>query len=440
MAKEDMVIMSQKELKRIHVIHKALEKKLKQAQAGALLGLSVRQIRRIIRRVREEGDKGIVHKSRGKPSNRELPKTLKDKAIKLYRDKYWDFGPTLANEKLFEIDKIKIGCQTLRNWLIENKAWQRSYKHRKHRKWRERKHHFGEMLQGDGSHHDWFEGRGPECVLMGYVDDATSRVFARFYEYEGTMPAIDSFKKYIKRHGIPHSLYMDNHSTYKSQAKPTIEDELKGQEPLSQFERGVKDLGIKFIHARSPQAKGRVERLFKTFQDRVIKEMRLAGVKSIKEGNGFLKSYLPKYNKRFSIEPVEHDDMHRPLLPEMDIDSHLCIKTDRVLRNDFTVAHKRRLYQILSRTMAKKVTVEERVTGRVIISYKGESLGYREISQKLLNRMPGTEKPNKTKQVYIPPADHPWRGKKRVSYPHINSYQQKEKRSKKEKGLLLLVN
>ena len=439
MTEKDIIIMSQKELKKLHVVRKLFDKRLKQAQAAGLLGLSIRQVRRIIKRIREEGDKGIAHRSRGKPSNRALSNALRSKVIKLYRDKYWDFGPTLANEKLFEIDKIKIGDQTLRNWLMEDKAWEVSYKHRKHRKWRERKHHFGEMLQGDGSHHDWFEGRGPACVLMGYIDDATGAVFARFYGYEGTMPAIDSFKKYIRNYGIPHSLYMDNHSTYKSQAKPSIEDELAGRNPLSQFERGVKELDIKFIHARSPQAKGRIERLFKTFQDRLVKEMRLAGVRSIEEGNRFLRGYLPKYNKRFSVDPLERGDMHRPLLPEMDIDSHLCVKTDRVLRNDFTVAHRKKLYQIISKTRAKKVTVEERVTGRIIISYKGESLGYKEISQNSGRKQVLKKELRGIKKKYIPPMEHPW--KKPLydkSYPQLNSYQQKEKSSKKEKELLLV--
>jgi len=438
MAGRDVITMTQEELKRLHIIKKILDRSIRQKEAGGILGLGKRQVIRIVKRVRQEGGKGIIHRSRGNPSNRGYSKELKDRARKLYRDKYWDFGPTLASEKLFEIDKIKLSDETLRIWLLESGDWKKRKKGRKHCKWRERKHHFGEMLQGDGSHHDWFEGRGPECVMMGYIDDATGTVFARFYEYEGTMPAIDSFKKYIRKYGMPQSLYMDNHSTYKSQAKPKIEDELAGRNPLSQFERGVKELGIKFIHARSPQAKGRIERLFKTFQDRLVKEMRLDGIKSIKEGNEFLRSYLPKYNKRFSVQPVEKADMHRPLPSDLEIDTRLCVKTERFLRNDFTIAHNRKLYQVLSMTRAKKVTVEERVTGRIVISYKGKSLGYREIHQRPVKKASERRSRSRIKPLYIPPGEHPWRGRKWISYPQDSTYPQKEKSSKKEKGLLLV--
>ncbi len=183
MAGKDIITMSQEELKRLHVIRKIIDKKLRQVETVNIIGLCDRQIRRIVAEVRKEGDKGIVHKSRGRSSNRALPEKLKKRVIKLYRQKYPDFGPKFANEKLFERDKIKIGDQTLRNWLIEDGAWQVTHKCRKHRKWRERKHHFGEMVQVDGSHHDWFEERGPKCVFMLHVDDATSRRYARFYEY-----------------------------------------------------------------------------------------------------------------------------------------------------------------------------------------------------------------------------------------------------------------
>ena len=247
MAEERMVTMSQKELKRISVLEKVLSRALTQRSAGELLGLCERQIYRLVKRFKASGAQGIIHRSRGKPSNRAISDKAREKIIKTYRDKYWDFGPLLASEKLEERDGIKISDETLRLWLINSGDWKKGRKSRKHRKWRERKHNYGEMLQGDGSHHDWFEGRGPECVLMAFIDDATGRPFARFYEYEGTMPVMDCFKRYIKQNGIPHSIYMDNHSTYKSQAKPSMEDELKGIEPLSQFERAVKELEVRFM-------------------------------------------------------------------------------------------------------------------------------------------------------------------------------------------------
>jgi len=305
MAEKDIITMTQKELKRLHIIKQVLEKKLKQIEAARLLGLSSRQIRRLVKKVGEEGDKGIIHRSRGQPSHRRLPERIKNKVIALYRRKYKGFGPTLASEKLFEIDRIKISDETLRIWLIEEGEWQKRRRHKKHRSWRQRKHYFGEMVQMDGSHHDWFEGRGPKCVLMGYIDDATSTRFARFYAYEGTIPAFDSLKRYIKRYGIPKSLYLDKHTAYKSTAKLTIEDELNNRKHLSQIERAAQELGIEIIHANSPQAKGRVERSFKTYQDRLIKEMRLRGISTIEEANKFLEEFLPKHNKRFSVKPIK---------------------------------------------------------------------------------------------------------------------------------------
>ncbi len=253
MAGKDMIEMSQRELTRLHVIHKAIEGILKQKEAAEMLLLSNRQIRRLIKKVREEGDAGIIHKSRGKASNRRLPKKIKDKAIELYRQKYGGFGPLLASEKLIEQDGITVNDATLRKWLIESGDWEKTRKDRRHRQWRPRKHHLGEMIQIDGSHHGWFEGRGPECVLMGYIDDATGKAYARFYDYEGTMPAFDSFKRYVRKYGIPQKAYVDKHTTYKSPQKIAFTG--YDEEPLSQFERAMKELGVKVSHAHSPRQK-----------------------------------------------------------------------------------------------------------------------------------------------------------------------------------------
>src|SRR5512135_2211315 len=176
------------------------------------------------------------------------------------------------------------------------------------------------MVQMDGSHHDWFEGRGSECVLMGYIDDATGTVSGRFYDYEGTLPAMDSFKRYIKRYGIPQSVYLDKHSTYKSTTKQSIQDELEDRKPMSQFERSLSELGITVIHANSPQAKGRVERSFRTLQDRLVKEMRLARVKSVGQANEFLIRYQPLYNTKFKVKPASEVDLHQPALPMRALD------------------------------------------------------------------------------------------------------------------------
>jgi len=418
MAGEDMIMIHQGELKRLHVIKKVLERVIKQVEAAEILSLSGRQIRRIVKRIRGEGDRGVTHKSRGRRSNRGISPKIKEGVINLYRAQYKGFGPTLASEKLLERDRIVISDETLRRWLIEAGDWKKSRKRGRHRQWRERKHHAGEMVQMDGSHHAWFEDRGGPCVLMSYIDDATGEAFGRFYEYEGTIPAMDSFKRYIKKNGLPMKVYLDKHSTYKSTAKPTIEDELNDVGPLSEFERALRELGVEVSHAHSPQAKGRIERLFRTLQDRLVKEMRLRGIRTIEEGNLFLEEYLPLYNKRFTVRPKEKDDLHRPLAKGADLDTILCIKTERALRNDFTVAHNRKLYQVEEMIKASKVMVQDRIDGSVIMTHKGRALRFKEITERPLRekKQPAIVRRRKT---YIPPADHPWRRFKIKKHPYV---------------------
>ncbi len=414
MAERGIVKMSLRELKRLHVIHKVLDKKLKQVEAADILDLSKRQIKRIVKRVREEGDTGITHKSRGKSSNKAIPKKVKAKVIKLYEKKYWDFGPTFACEKLYEFHDISISDETLRLWLLgEGKQdWQR--KGRKHRQWRQRKEYFGEMVQMDGSHHDWLEGRGPELVLMDYVDDATGAAFGRFYDYEGTMPAMDSFHRYMKKYGLPQSIYLDKHPTYKSTKKLTIEEQLRNEEPMSQFGRAMKELGVEVMHANSPQAKGRVERKFGVFQDRLIKEMRLAGIKTKEEANEFLKGYLPKHNKRFSVPALKKEDLHNKELPsEKELKKILCIKTRRSFRKDSVIRHNNRFYQLkdLPRKRIKSVFVEDRLDGSMWVRNNGSYLKYKEIDPALITKPVVDKKPRfeKPRKIYIPPKDHPWK-------------------------------
>lgn len=422
MVGKDIIMLSQEERKRLHVFHKVLEGELKQVEAAEILSLSFRHVNRLVNKIRREGDKAIAHKSRGKPSNRRLPEKQKEKILNLYRERYKGFGPTLFAEKLLLYHETRISDETLRNWLIESGDLKKNRKGRNHRKWRERKSHFGEMVQMDGSHHNWFEERGDKSVLMGYIDDATGEVFGRFYEYEGTIPAMDSFKHYALQYGLPMSIYLDRHTTYKSTGKPTIEDELNNTKPLSEFERAMKELGVKVIHANSPQAKGRIERLFKTLQDRLVKEMRLENIKTIEEANMFLQEYLPLYNKRFAVKPTKEVNLHREIPKTQSLDKVLCIKTERALRNDFTVAHNRKLYQIEDKIRAKKIIVEEKIDGTMAITYKGDCLRFKEITQR-------PERQKEPKQMiprkkYIPPADHPWR---RFSYSkHVNRYKQKE--------------
>ncbi len=408
MVREDRVTMSTKELRRVHVIRQVLDKRLTQVKAGALLELTPRQVRRLVRRMEQEGDQGVVHRGRGQPWNRRIPEKRKAKALRLYERQYGDFGPTLAAEKLAERHGITISDETLRSWLLENGVDHFRRRKRPHRAWRERRAHVGELIQLDGSHHDWFEGRGPRCVLMAYIDDASSRVFARFDEYEGTIPAMDSFQYYIRQHGIPLAVYADKHTTYRSPAEPTIEEQLAGAAPQSQFGRALEELGVELIAAHSPQAKGRVERLFKTFQDRVIKELRLAEVSTLDAANAFLKSYLPIYNRRFAVPPAQAADLHRPRLARGELDRILCIKTKRVLRRDWTVAHNGHLYQVQTNVRATQVVIEERVDGTLHITHQGHGLAYA-----LIAARPGRPTVPQTESRRHRPVTqgptHPWR-------------------------------
>jgi transposase len=408
-AEKDMITMSRKEARTLHIIYQALDKKISQAEAAAVIGLSDRQIRRLIKRIRAEGDEGICHRSRGKTSNRCTPKKIKEKALKLFREKYKDFNLAHATEKLDEVHGIQLSDETLRLWLNEAEIPYKKRKARKHRRWRERKAHFGELVQIDGSHHDWFEGRGPVCVFMGYIDDATNTVYGRFYDYEGVMPAMDSMKRYIQRYGIPKSVYLDKHTTYKSWAEPTIEEQLNGQKPMSHFEKSLAELAVQVIHANSPQAKGRVERLFKTLQDRLVKEMRLVGIKSVKEANEFLATYLPKYNRKFRKQAASPADIHRPAPHSRELDQILCSKEERTVRNDFTVLHNGTLYQIEEATRAQKVLVEERLNGTVHISYKGRDLRCREINKPPIRDEAKARTMIIKKKGYTPATAHPWR-------------------------------
>lgn len=409
MVGEDTVRMSAKELKRVHVIRQAMGKALQQREASEVLGVTTRQVRRLIQRVRAEGDAGLVHRSRGKPSNRRHQPALKAQALRLYGQHYGDFGPTLAAEKLAERHGIMLSAETLRQWLRARGIVHFTRRKRPHRAWRARKAHVGELIQLDGSHHDWFEGRGPRCVLMAYIDDASSRVFARFYAYEGTMPAMDSFRRYVTRYGMPLALYTDKHTTYKSPTAPTVEEQLAGRMPHSQFERGLAELGVAVIHAHSPQAKGRVERLFRTFQDRLIKELRLAGVATLDAANRFVTTYLPIYNRRFAVPPTQGADLHRPRPASRDLDRSLCLKTTRVVRRDWTVAHHGQLYQIRDNVRATHVQVEERIDGTIRLTHHGQPLTYHAIAARP-RKAAGPETPRPPRQPVKPRADHPWNG------------------------------
>ena len=408
MVREDRVIMSVKELRRVHVIRQTMEKRLTQVQAGILLGLTPRHIRRLIERVKQAGDHGLAHRGRGKPSNRRIPETVKAKGLKLYAQRYGDFGPTLAAEKLTECHGMAVSAETVRGWLRDAGIDHFTRRKRPHRAWRERKAHVGELVQLDGSHHDWLEGRGPRCVLMAYIDDASSRVYARFYAYEGTIPAMDSFTRYVMQYGVPLAVYADKHTTSQSPAPPTVDEQLAGVTPTSQFGRALSELGVELIPAHSPQAKGRVERLFKTVQDRLVKELRLAGVSTLEAANRFLEGSLPIDTRRVSVQPAQPADLHRPRPASRELDRSLCIKTTRCLRRDWTVAHHGHLYQVQTNIRATQVQVEERVDGTMRMTHKGRALVYHAITARPVKAVEAkTVHPSRC--PVTPRPDHPWR-------------------------------
>lgn len=417
MVKEDTVTMSGKELRRVYVIRQVQDQQLTQGEAARLLGLTDRQIRRLVRRVEQEGDRGLVHRGRGKPSNRRISEKRKVPALQLYARRYGDFGPTLAAEKLAERDGITLSAETLRLWLRERGVTHVRRRKRPHRAWRARRAHVGELVQLDGSHHAWFEGRGPQCVLMAYIDDASSRVFARFYQYEGTWPALDSFRRYVKQYGLPVAVYADKHTTYRSPAEPSIEEQLAGVAPTSQFGRALRDLAVELIAAHSPQAKGRVERLFKTFQDRLIKELRLAGIATLEAANRFLEDYLPRFNRRFAVLPAQAADLHRPASSDQEWARILCLKTTRCLRKDFTIAHAGQLYQIHDTIRATRVQVEEALDGTLRITHQGRALGFHTITARLAPVAKTRPQPRSHHSV-TPRANHPWRKRRVPAHGH----------------------
>jgi transposase len=353
---EGILVMSQEELQRFALIRKVVGKELCQREAAKLLGLSERQVRRLVKRFKAKGERGLIHQKRGQSNCRKFGEHFKTRVLNLYERRYKGFGALLASEKMAARDRIKINRETLRQWLLDENYLTRRRTKKRHRVWRERKGFYGEMVQMDGSHHDWLEGRGPRMVLMGYIDDATNRTYGRFYDYEGTIPALDSFKRYVLKYGIPTSVYLDRHSTYKTTHYDEWKAKIYGQEPpLSQFERSLKELGVKVIHANSAPAKGRIERFFRTVQDRLVKELRLANARTQEQANEVLKSYLIEHNARYTIEPVKVVNLHRRSPSAYELNGILCVKKEHPLRNDFTIVHEGKLYQILEYTNVKQV-------------------------------------------------------------------------------------
>jgi len=353
--------------------------------ASAELGISYRQGKRIYQRYMGGGDDALVHGNKGKPSNRRTDEALVQKALSLYSEKYSDFGPTLAQEKLLERDGIEISLSTLRRALLEAGLWEQKKKGNEYRSRRTPRAHFGELVQFDGSHHDWFEGRGAPCCLITMIDDATKTRLSQFFDEETLFGAMTVLKMWIQRYGIPESLYCDKKNAFVLSREPTDTEILAGIfRPKSHFGKACDKLGIEVIPANSPQAKGRVERNHGVDQDRLIKELRLEGVSAIEQANQFLlEKYLPKMNEKFSRPAKNNDDAH--VNPgNANLDDILCIEHDRKVSKDYIIRFECRLFQILPDVKIKPrpgdvVIVRVRLDSSVFILWKNKPLLAKEI-------------------------------------------------------------
>jgi transposase len=346
--------MGSKELVRAKLMDLVVERQLALREAAARMKVSVRQAKRIWARYRSCGAAGLVHGNQGRPSNRRIDSTVREAILEAYGKYYSDFGSTLAAEKLAERQGLHVDHETLRRWLKADGMWNRKRRRNTYRSLRSRRERFGELVQFDGSPHEWFEARGPACCLMNMVDDARGITMGFFCEQETTEAAMRLLWRWIERYGIPQALYCDRKNAFVLDREPSIEEQLAGIQPMSPFELACQRLGIEVIVAHSPQAKGRVERNHGTYQDRCVKEMRLAGICSIEEANRFLEAtYLPKINAKFSKVAAQPEDGHVPLVGSTNLCDVFCFQEPRIVSRDYVLQFQRRLYQIPSRLRSK---------------------------------------------------------------------------------------
>jgi hypothetical protein len=371
--------MSQRERDVLKVLHAVVDGLRTQVQAGVLLDRSPRQIRRLLQKLQQGGDRAIIHGLRGRPSNHQPDLDLKRSVLEAYRNRYHDFGPTFAAEKLEENEGLIVCPQTLRRWLLQAGLWQQKRRRAAHRSRREPRALFGELVQMDASEHDWLEGRGEEeMVLISMIDDATSYVMARFYPAGTTLAHRDLLGRWLRRHGRPEALYTDRHSIFAPQDKGKALPDAE-----TQFDRALRELAIGLILAHSPQAKGRVERSFETAQDRWVKELRLAGVTTRDGANGVLERLLPGHNRRFRKQAREQGDAHRELGSVHDLAAILSLQETRVVSNDYTIRFRNRFYQlhkpVYPGECGGKVVIEERLDGSMHIRFKDKYLKYTQV-------------------------------------------------------------
>ena len=402
--------MSEEEVRRAGVLQRVGRGELKQSEAAELLGLSYRQTKRLQKRYREQGAQGLVHGNAGRRSHHGKPEGLRKKALEMVRKQYSGapgerFGPTLAAEHLASEQGIGVDHETLRRWMLQAGLWSRERKSRKHRRRRKRKEHFGELLQMDGSFHDWLERRGGRGCLINLVDDATGTTLAWFAEDETTWAVADVVRAWVEQYGIPRAIYTDWKGVY--HAPPEGED---GEPKLSQFGQMCAKLGIELLAANSPQAKGRVERNHGTHQDRLIKKMRRLGINRYEEANRYLlDSYLAQHNARFAVAPAEGADFHDELRRDLDLDTVFCLECERVVSNDGVIRYDNRLLQLEPGQVSAggKVQVQERRDGSLRVLYRSQTLRWDKI-ETLAERVPKSPE-RKRRTVVIPSPNHPWK-------------------------------
>jgi len=407
----EILTMSGKERKRMVLLGEVKQRRMSLAEAGRVMGVSYRQAKRIWRRFKNAGEAGLVHRSRGRVGIRRKEKKFRQRVLARYEERYPDFGPTLAAEKLRE-ENLELDHETLRRWLIEKGLWQVGRKRQRHRAWRERKECFGQMVQLDGSHHDWFEGRRDKAVLMVMVDDATNRTVAQFFEEETTGASYDVFEAWVRRYGMPGSLYVDRDSIYRCERLGTAEEHRAGQEPQTQFGRAMKELGVELILANSPQAKGRVERRNGLLQDRLVKELRLAGIAGLEKANTFLEEkFLPALNQKFNVQARSSVDVHRKAV--RNLDEVLSWEEKRVVGGDWTVVWNGLWFQIERQheglnLATKTVRARQLRNGSLQWFYEGKKLRVKELPERPKAVKPEPRRVGRT-ELTKPESGHPWR-------------------------------
>lgn len=380
--------LTMKEAERYKVISEVEEGYLKVKEAAEILELSERQIYRIKARVEEEGAGGVIHRSKGKRAPLWLTEKIRDRIDHLYKNKYGGFNLTHMTEFLNGEERIKVSRESVRQILLEKGSYIKKRRHPKHRQWREPCSREGQMVQYDTSDHDWLEGRGPWLYLIKGVDDATSKVAgAKFVLADGAKENMGVFWDMVRRRGIPLSVYVDRGSNFKTTRHQSIEDQLKGEYPLTQFARALEELGVKMIYANSPQAKGRIERKFGVFQDRLCSEFRLYNISTLEDANRYLwEKFIPQHNRMFSRTAKEPDSAYRPLPKGLSLKDIFCLKDERTVAGDNTISYQGRTFQILpneyrSSYYKAKVEIHEYLDDSISIFYQGKKLKHKPLTK-----------------------------------------------------------